>query len=41
LWHMVSLALLDKDALELRLINNTGVWVNQTERKTKVFDRRT
>jgi hypothetical protein len=38
---MVSLTLLDKDALELRLIDNTGVWVNQTERKTKVFDRRT
>jgi len=38
---MVSLTLLDKDGLELRLVNNTGVWVNQTERKTKVFDRRT
>jgi hypothetical protein len=38
---MVSLTLLDKDAVELRLIDNTGVWVNQTERKTEVFDRRT
>ena len=41
LGHELSLTLLAKDALELRLVANTGVWVNQTERKTKVFDRRT
>jgi hypothetical protein len=32
---------LAKICYPLRLLINTGVWVNQTERKTKVFDRRT